>query len=333
MSAPPYRNPPPPEPEPPPPPPDVGALRSIHTTPPLHRALLGPVAIAAVAVPAFYLLTDTPLVLSAALGAAVLAVRAYSPIRFRGVTVELHAGGLVLCKAGARRVVPFSEVNEVWFELELTYNQAGARLHALRLLDFGGAVHLVPLAFEGAAAFAGAVLRETSEPLLVEARQAMREGVTLTFGRVQLDRDGIVAGKTRLDWRSMRLVVFQRGKVFFYRRWPILSSLTVRLDRIPNPTVLGGLVASYAPRVRVDDRIVVPLATEAEAARAVAAGGSALALRTMLIGGLSLLAGLAVTCITYARHGETYVVAYGPILFGAYQFLRGLAAYRSGPRR
>jgi hypothetical protein len=224
-------------------------------------------------------------------------------------------------------------VNEVWFELDRIHNQSGSRLHALRLVDFGGAVHHVPLAFEGAAAFVGAVLRETSGPLLAEARQALREGAKLTFGRILLDRDGIAAGRTRLDWRSIRLVVFQQGKVFFYRRWPIVSSLTVRLDRLPNPTVFGGLVTSCASKVRVDDLIFVPFATEAEAARAVAEGGDALALRTMFVGGATFLVGIAVTWVTYARHGDTYVLAYGPILFGAYRFLRGLAAYRSGTRR
>jgi hypothetical protein len=332
MPAPPYRERPPLEPEPPPPPPDVGALRSLHAPPPFVRALVRPLVIAAVVVGVLCAM-GLPLAIAAPFGAATLTVLALSLFRLRGVSVELHAGGLVLCKGATRRVVPFSEVNEVWFDLERIHHQAGARLHALRLVDFDGAVHQVPLAFEGAAAFTGAVLRETSGPLLVEARQALGEGVKLTFGRIQLDREGISAGRTRLEWRSIRLVVFQRGKVSFYRRWPIISSLTVRLDRIPNPTVFGGLVTSRAPRVRVDDLILVPFANEAEAARPATEGGDALALRNMAIGGVLFLAGLAVTWVTYAHHTDTWVFAYGPILFGAYQFLRGLSAYRSGPRR
>jgi len=323
----------PPEPELPPPPPDVGALRSTYARPPLHKALVGPVAIGALVV-GVTSLVGVPIFLAAPLGVAALAVLASSPLRLRDLSVELHAGGLVLCKGGARRVVPFSEVNEVWFELARVHDQAGAQLHALRLVDFGGATHHVPLAFEDAGGLAGGVLRETSGPLLTEAREALGEGATLAFGRIQLDREAIAAGKNRLAWGTIRLVVFQRGKVFFYRRWPIIPSLTVRLDRIANPTVFGGLVMRCARRVRVDDLILVPFATGAEATRAIVEqGGDALALRLMLTGGLWCLGGLAVTWLTYARHGDTYILAYGPILFGAYRFFRGLAAYRSGPRR
>ena len=74
----------------------------------------------------------------------------------------------------------------------------------------------------------------------------------------------------------------------------------MRLDQIPNPTVFGGLVTFYAPRVRVDDRILVQFATEAEAGRAVEEGGEALALRNMLMGGISFLAGIAINWIAAA---------------------------------
>jgi hypothetical protein len=279
-------------------------------------------------------LAGAPIFLAGPFGVVVLAVLAYTPLQLRDTSVELHAAGLVLCKGGERRAVPFSEVDEVWFELARVHNQAGAQLHAVRLVDFGGVTHHVSLALEGAAALAGVVLREISGPLLAEARAALGEGATLTFGRIRLDRDAITSGKKRLPWGSIGLVVFQRGKVFFYRRWPIFPALTVRLDRIPNPTVFGGLVTRCARRVRVDDQILIPFATGAEATRAVVEQGEdALALRLMLTGGVWCLCGLAITWVTYASHADTYVFAYGPILFGAIQFFRGLAAYRSGPRR
>jgi hypothetical protein len=53
----------------------------------------------------------------------------------------------------------------------------------------------------------------------------------------------------------------------------------------------------------------------------------------MLVGGLWFFAGVAVTVVTWSRHGDAYVLAYGPILFGAVRFFQGLAAYRSLPRR
>jgi hypothetical protein len=275
-----------------------------------------------------------PLAIMAPFGAASFVVMALSPIHLRGFSAALHAHGVVLSRSGAQRALAFEDVDEVWFEIERFQGQAGAQIHALRLVAFDGEVHRIPLAIEGAVALADGVLRACSAPLLAEARSALGQGETLRFGRVQLDRTGVTAGKKHLAWRGLRLAVVQRGKVFFYRRWPIVSSLTVHLDRIPNPTVFLGLVTACAPRVRVDDAIFVPFATAAEATRALAVGGGPeLALRTMLVGGLSFFAGVAVTVVTYARHGDSYVIAYGAILFGAVRFFQGLAAYRSRPPR
>ena len=46
----------------------------------------------------------------------------------------------------------------------------------------------------------------------------------------------------------------------------------------------------------------------------------------LIVGGLFLVGGIVVTVVTYAGAGpgETYVVAWGAILFGGFQFIRGL---------
>jgi hypothetical protein len=53
----------------------------------------------------------------------------------------------------------------------------------------------------------------------------------------------------------------------------------------------------------------------------------------MLVGGIWCAGGAVVTIITYqaAAAGGTYVVAWGAIIFGGIQFLRGLAARMSDP--
>jgi len=57
--------------------------------------------------------------------------------------------------------------------------------------------------------------------------------------------------------------------------------------------------------------------------------------RNMFIGGLWCVGGIAVTAITYtaASGGGTYFVAWGAIVFGAIQFIRGLAARSQGDDR
>ena len=57
---------------------------------------------------------------------------------------------------------------------------------------------------------------------------------------------------------------------------------------------------------------------------------AAAARRNMLVGGLWCGGGIAVTAITYlnASGGGTYVVAWGAIIFGGFQFLKGLSQYQ-----
>ena len=67
-----------------------------------------------------------------------------------------------------------------------------------------------------------------------------------------------------------------------------------------------------------------PMEDAAQAAR-----GAARAKRNMIVGGAWCGGGIAVTAITYmnASGGGTYVVTWGAIIFGGYQFLKGLLAY------
>ena len=54
---------------------------------------------------------------------------------------------------------------------------------------------------------------------------------------------------------------------------------------------------------------------------------SAAATKDIVIGLLLLVVGLVITAATYssaAREGGTYVVAYGPVIFGAIRIFRGL---------
>jgi len=313
----------------------LGAVCSVHAPPPLPRALAGPVLLAGVVLGAG-LAAGGPLWLVAPFAAAALAGLAWSPLRQRGLSVALHAEGLVLAGAGTRREVAFEDVNEVWFEVDTLQSRAGASLQAMRLVEHSGAVHRLPLGVNGAAALTSAVLRACSEPLLADARRALADGETLTFGPVLLDRTGITAGGARLPWPSLRLAVVQRARVSLYRRSPIFAWRTVRLDRVPHPTVFLALVMACVAEVRVHDRILVPFATSDERGAALtaqmAAGGPDLALRAMLVGGSSFLLGVLIVAATCSSRGAFWL-PYGPIVIGAVWFVRGLRAYLERPRR
>jgi hypothetical protein len=64
----------------------------------------------------------------------------------------------------------------------------------------------------------------------------------------------------------------------------------------------------------------------------VAAGGGNSGQTSMAIGGIVCLAGIAITVISFmsAQGGGTYVVAWGAIIFGAIQFIRGASQSQQG---
>jgi hypothetical protein len=96
--------------------------------------------------------------------------------------------------------------------------------------------------------------------------------------------------------------------------------------------VFVSLVSSAAGGARVDDAILVPLATSAEERAAIAALGPEHHLRQIFIGGGLFLVGGLVTWATYANHASSYVLAWGPIVGGALTFVRGLVGYLASKR-
>jgi hypothetical protein len=316
----------------------IGSLRSVHEAPPLGRALALPLVIATLT-GGVGVAMGGPGWVVAPFALAVFGVLASTPLRLRGFSAALHAEGLVLSRAGTSRVVAFTDVNEIWFDLDMGLNDAGVSLRGLRLLEHSGEWHALPLGVRGAAALASGVLRACAGPLVIEARRALDEGETLTFGRVLLDRRGVVVDGAGCSWSEIRSVMVQRGKVRLYRRSPILAWRTVRLDRLPHPTVFISLLsACVAGRVRVDDPIVIPFASSeeqsaAQSAAYAAEGGQELALRHMAIGGVSLIIGALLTYLSFASKSGTRLLFYGPLIFGGIWFFRGLVAYLSSRRR
>lgn len=331
MAARPYREPASIAPDPPPDPKAalarLGGKRSVHVPPPLHRALLGPVLITAI-ITVVGLVAEGPPAVVLPCAAASFAILAWSPLRLGGFSAAVHERGLVLSRGRVRSVVPFEDVDEVWFEVAVLHSQSGAYLRALRLREFGGAVHRVPLAVEGGDTLAEAILSACSGPLLAEAKQALREGATLTFGPIQLDRQGISVGGARATWAEIRQASVSHAKLLLYRRWPLVSWRTVSLDRIPNPAVFVGLVMASAAKVQIDDVLLLPFAPEAPAKAWTAAERRAHALKAMLFGGVVFLIGAAITA-----NSEGRVIAYGAMIVGGWRFFRALVAYLGGAKR
>jgi hypothetical protein len=236
---------------------DLGARRSVHAL------RFGRKMFAAVLPAAIVLLVGATLVKSTGLlalwvtapMALVLLVFFAIPVLVaRGTQVELYTAGVVVVRRTARDEVLFEDVNEVWWDLEPVSSPMGryARILALRLVTHAGTKHRVPIDVDDGVTVCGWIVRKCSDPLLGEARRALRAGETLRFGPVHMTRDSIRIGRASAGWSDIRRVLMQSGRIVFFRRLPVFPWRTVSWDRVPHPTVLARLVAETAKDVQND---------------------------------------------------------------------------------
>jgi hypothetical protein len=182
---------------------------------------------------------------------AALAIATLPSIAAVGSEVELFELGLALRRRRRETWIRFDDVDEVWFEFTHVSSSDAkfAIIGKLRLHERSGARHRVPMQVDGALDLLRAVLVACSHPLFAEARDALRDGETLTFGRLCLDRHGIATRRRSARWSDLRLVRISAADIAFFRGQTIVPWLTVRFDEVPHPTVFAKLVATVAQRV------------------------------------------------------------------------------------
>lgn len=239
----------------------LGPLRSSQEPVALRRTLVPAIAVTVVLLLLGGALAPTTglvvfeVILPFALAAVVLV--AWSPLRMRHLRVALHANGVVVTTSSTRNVILFDEVDEVWMVLDPVRSPLGtiAWIRALRVVDRDGRSHRIPTNLEGGVEIGQWVVRHCSDPLRADATRALREGETLTFGKVQLDRDGIRGSSWATRWSELSLVRYVPGRITLFRRQRIIPWRSIRLDRVPHPTVFAKLVTECAANVDIDDPI------------------------------------------------------------------------------
>jgi hypothetical protein len=264
VAAEPYRTPAPREQAPSPPRDEaaaLGSLRSTHGPAKAARSPLTiPLVIAICLLPAVVLITrapdgETPLL--GLLGAPMIAVLIAWVVRSGrpADSVDLHQHGVVVHgRGGTRDVVLFEDVDALWIEHRWVrgWMSEFALISAVRLVLHDGTSHRVPGEVERGAELMRWIFRHCSDPLLPDARAALAAGETLTFGKAQLDGEGVTIRGARARWDEIRLVRASLGKLALFRRMPIFAWRTVEMDSIPHPTIFGRLVVERAKRVERD---------------------------------------------------------------------------------
>ena len=235
----------------------LGLLRSIHGALPIWRSVL-PVAMVPVSIAAaFWGQCDrTMLAVISAFGLLIFAIVGWGPLRRRGLRLDVHAHGIVVVTPRTREAIVFEDIDELWYELNVHSLAVGkvARIVLVRLVDHAGVEHRVPLAVNDPLTAIQWIVKHCSERLLPDAQAALRAGEALTFGDVRIDQVGITFGEdAAVPWSAIRLARLQPGAVALFKRLPVLPWRTVRLDRIPHPTLFVRLLREVAARVEIDD--------------------------------------------------------------------------------
>lgn len=236
----------------------LGLLRSVHRALPIWRSVLPAIVIPVVGVNAALLgqFDRTMLYVVSVFGLLIFAIVAWPPLRRRGLRLEVHAHGIVVVTPRTREATVFEDIDELWYELSV-HSLAGwkvARIVLVRLVDHAGIEHRVPLAVNDAVTASQWIVKHCSDRLLPDAQAALRAGETLTFGDVRIDRECIALGKdAAVAWSAIRLARMQPGSIALFKRISMLPWRTVRLDRIPHPTLFVRLFRELAARVEIDD--------------------------------------------------------------------------------
>jgi hypothetical protein len=238
----------------------LGALRSMHEpAQPARSPMTLPLVLALCLLPSTFLLSRLRELESSLLGLLalpiLLAILVFTlrPRRRTG-RVELHQHGLFAEEGGARTVVVFDEVDELWIEQRWVrvWWLAFAAITRLRLVLHDGSVCHVPTEVEDSLALMRWILRACSDPLLPDARAALEAGETLTFGPIQLDREGLSVRGARARWEEIRLLRASLGSMALFRRRPVFPWRTIELDSVPHPTVFARLVSERVAKVERD---------------------------------------------------------------------------------
>ena len=238
---------------------ELGPQRSVHAPAPLRIRLLhaAVVAFLLVVLGAGWAFEFGPPAVAVGLALATLCSvpLAWTPLRMRHVRVALHAYGVTVTTKKGRSVILFDAVDEVWMDLHRSSTPLGsaAVVRGLDLVDRVGNRHRIPTVLVGAPEIVRWVTRHCSDPLRVDASRALSDGETLTFGTIQIDREGIRGASWASRWQDLSLVRHVPGGVCLFRWQHVIPWKTIELDRVPHPTLFAKLVSECAKKVETYD--------------------------------------------------------------------------------
>lgn len=244
-----------PRPAPETPKPTIGVLRSQHAAPPPNRLLRVGGTMALVAIPITAAIATSKAGFSvaagvmAAAGLAMAGSMAWALTPAKAYTIDLHEGGLALLTPVGRVELCFDDVDEVWFKVDVEEQNLVriATLTAVRLVANDKRSMTVAATVDRFDVVLERLERACSYPLIAQAEEALAAGEVLTFGKVLIDREGIMVGDAKHAWSAIKLSRFQVDRVCLFVSQTVIPWRAISWNDVPHPRLFFRLLRSLAP--------------------------------------------------------------------------------------
>jgi hypothetical protein len=162
----------------------------------------------------------------------------YTAVRDRDLRVRVYDEGLVQRRAGSELVIPWEAVSKVHHAVMRSRGRT-THLCTLELRD-GQRIQFSDATLKEVADLCRAVEAGTRGPLLQTVVEDLRQGETVSFGKITATREGLSAGNTTLTWNEIEDIEIADGWVRARQagRWRNLALIS----RMQNAHVLVALM-------------------------------------------------------------------------------------------
>jgi len=177
-------------------------------------------------------------------GLVLIGLAAYGgavAFRDRDQTVRVFLDGLIETRGGQNTVIRWDQIDGVVHSIGQRRRRIGpSETHLLTLMLIDGTrIQYSEATLEGVEELSSTVKHAIIRRELPRIAGALRNGETVTYGNIRLDRHGITTGRKRISWTSVTDAREQNGRVSVRAggRWQSLGT-----GSVPNAHVLVEVV-------------------------------------------------------------------------------------------
>lgn len=182
------------------------------------------------------------------IGIVLLAVGAVAGLwllRWNGLSVVVHDGGLRLKRGRRIRQIHWSEIETIHVA-GVRYRSVWGSRSVLKLRTADGQRLRLSDTLAGLNQLAATIKSNVYPRLLTEYTRFLRDGQPVPFGQLVLGPDGVARGPRKLTWGQVAEAELRNGRITITPSKDHGGPLRVDARKVPNPEICLQLVQHYA---------------------------------------------------------------------------------------